>query len=183
MKTGLSIAVISAAVFLSCKKDKTYFHFTDKQLVFVNYSQGQQLKFIDTNSVLQPLKQDSYKREFREQLSFFGGTAAFTETYQVSYIAPNNSIGMQVHVASPSGALSLEINSYWSYAPLVIDSLQPALSSLVISGKTYDDVYLLKLYKNALYVNSTDTATLFINKQYGVIQLRYPNGKTITRAD
>jgi hypothetical protein len=184
MKVVFIIGIISATFFLSCKKEKTYLKFTDKQLVFVNYSKGQNLKFIDTASVLQTLTQGSYRREFREQLAITGSTGAFTEEYEVSYRAENNSsIGFQIDVDARSRSLSVEINSYWNHPLLNPDSLQPATSSLTISGKTYNDVHMLKMYKNAQYVNNADTATLFHNKQYGLIQLLYPNGKRIVRAD
>src|SRR5687767_2726947 len=171
MKVVLVIGIISATLFLSCKKEKSYLHFTDKQLIFVNYSKDQTLKFIDTTSVLQTLIQESYQREFRKQVGLYGETGALTEEYEVLYRAENNgSLGFQVHVDALNRSLSLEIESYWNHIALNPDSLRPAASSLTINGKTYNDVYLLTMYKNAQYVNSTDTATLFHNREYGIIQ-------------
>lgn len=184
MKAVLIIGIVSATLFLSCKKEKSYLHFTDKQLVFVNYSKGQNLKFIDTTSVLQTLKQEKYRREFRDQVGLYGKTGLLTEEYEVLYRAENNgSLGLQIDVDARNRSLSLEIESYWNHIALNPDSLQPAFSSLSINGKAYNDVYALKMYKNAQYVNSTDTTTLFHNKEYGVIQLLFPNGKKIVRAD
>ena len=184
MKAVLIIGIISVTLFLSCKKEKSYLHFTDKQLVFVNYSKGQSLKFIDTTSVVQTLTQESYRREFREQVGLYGKTGALTEEYEVLYRAENNgSLGLQIDVDALSRSLSLEIASYWNQIALNPDTLQPPFSSLSINGKTYDDVYALKMYKNGQYVNSTDTATQLHNKEYGVIQLLFPNGKRIIRVD
>jgi hypothetical protein len=184
MKAVLIIGIIGTIFFLSCKKEKSNLHFTEKQLVFVNYSKGQNLKFIDTTSVLQTLTQESYRREFREQVGLYGKTGALTEEYEVLYRAENNGgIGFHIDVDALNRSLSLEIDSYWNHIALNLDSLQPTISSLTINGKTYNDVYLLKMYKNAQYINSTDTATLFHNKEYGIIQLLFPNGKRIIRAD
>ena len=184
MKAILIIGIIGATLFSSCKKEKYYLHFTDKQLVFVNYSKGQSLKFIDTTSVLQTLIQDKYQREFREQVGLYGKTGALTEEYAVLYHAENNGrLGLQISVDAITRSLSLEIASYWNHFAISPDSLQATIASLTINGKTYNDVYTLKMYKNAQYINSTDTATLFHNKQYGVIQLLFPNGKRIIRVD
>ena len=57
MKPLLIIGIISV-IFFSCKKKKTYLIFTDKQLIFVNYSKAQNLKFFDTANILQTLTQD-----------------------------------------------------------------------------------------------------------------------------
>lgn len=183
MKAVIIIATLSATFFVSCRKKK-YLHFTDKQLVFVNYAKYQHLKFFDTTSVLQTLVQQSYRREFHEQVGIYGKTGELTEEYEVLYRAENNgSLGFQVGVDVLSPSLTLEIDSYWNHITLNPDSLQPAFSSLTINGKTYNDVYVLTMYKDAQYVNSVDTATLFHNKQYGIIQLLFPNGKKIIRAD
>jgi hypothetical protein len=184
MKPFLIIGIIGVTLFSSCKKKKTYLNFTDKQLVFVNYSKGQNLKFIDTTSVLQTLIQYKYKREFHEQVGLYGKTGAFTEEYEVLYRAENNgSLDLQISVDALNRSLSLEIVSYWNHIAINPDSLQPTIPSLTINGKTYNDIYLLKMYKNAQYINSSDTATLFHNKQYGVIQLLFPDGKKIVRSD
>ena len=183
MKPVFIIGIIGVTLFSSCKKKKTYLNFTDKQLVFVNYSKGQNLKFIDTTSVLQTLIQDKYRREFHELVGLYGKTGALTEEYEVLYRANNGSLGLQISMDALNSSLSLEIASYWNHIAMNPDSLQPAIPFLTINGKTYNDVYLLKMYKNAQYINSSDTATLFHNKEYGVIQLLFPDGKVIVRSD
>jgi hypothetical protein len=182
MRTVLIIAII-ATILLSCKKDKSYLRFTEKELVFVNYSTGQNLKFIDTAAVLQTLIQDQYTREFREQVGLYGRTGGLTEEYEVSYHAQNSDLDLHIQVDALNRSLSLEIASYWNHIAVSPDSLQPTIASMTISGKTYNDVYSLKMYKNAQYINNNDTATLFHNKQYGVIQLLFSNGKRIIRAE
>lgn len=162
----------------------TYLNFTDKQLVFVNYSKGQNLKFIDTTSVLQILIQDKYRREFREQVGLYGKTGALTEEYEVLYRAENNgSLGLHISVDAMNRSLSLEFASYWNNIVISPDSLRSTIPSLTINGETYSDVYTLKMYKNSQYINNNDTATLFHNRLFGVIQLLFPNGKKIVRAD
>lgn len=183
MKAILILGILSATLFSSCKKEKKYLYFTDRQLAFVNYSEGQNLKFIDTTSVLQSLVQDKYVREFNEHVGLFGNNS-YTEEYEVQYRAENNhNLGFQIKVGAADRSLLLQMLSYSNYIPAILDSLFPSIPSIIIDGKTYTDVYLLKMYKNGQYVNSSDTATLFHNKQYGIIQLLFPNGKRIIRAD
>ena len=183
MKAVLIIGIIATVLF-SCKKDKSYLRFTEKELVFVNYSKGQNLKFVDTALALQTLIQNQYRREFREQVGLYGRTGGLTEEYEVSYHVQNSdNLTLHVKVDALDRSLSLEMASYWNHVAVNPDSLQPTIPSLTISGKLYNDVYSLKMYKNAQYINNNDTATLFHNKQYGVIQLLFPNGKRIIRAD
>ena len=170
--------------FFSCKKEKTYLRFNEKQLVFVNYSKGQSLKFIDTASVPQTLIQDQYRREFREQVGLYGKTDALTEEYEVSYRSENNGhLGFHISVDAISRSLSIEFLSYYNNILTSPDSLQSTIPSLTINGQTYTDVYTLKMFKYSQYINNSDTATLFHNKQFGVIQLLFPNGKKVIRTD
>jgi hypothetical protein len=181
MKRILITGLISVILFSSCKK-KSYLYFSQKQLVFVNYSKGQALKFIDTASLLQPLSQYKYRREFREQVGLFGKTGALLEEYEVAYRGENSgSFGLQISVNAISSSLSIEFASYFNIVTSP-DSLQSTIPSMIINGKTYTDIYTLKMYKNQ-DLNNSDTATLFHNKEYGVIELLFPDGKKIVRAD
>jgi hypothetical protein len=181
MKRILIAGLIAVILFSSCKK-KSYLYFSQKQLVFVNYSKGQDLKFIDTASLLQPLSQYKYRREFREQVGLFGKTGALLEEYEVAYRGENSgSFGLQISVNAISRSLSIEFASYFNNVTSP-DSLQSTFPSMSINGKTYTDIYTLKMYKN-LDLNNSDTATLFHNKEYGVIELLFPDGKKIVRAD
>ena len=181
MKRILITGLIGVIVFSSCTK-KNYLYFSEKQLVFVNYSKGQDLKFVDTASLLQTLSQDEYHRQFREQLGVLGKTGNFIEEYEVAYRAQNGgSLGLHISVSANS-SVSLEFASYFN---LLIrpDSLQSTIPSMSVNGKTYTDIYTLKMYKNYQDINNSDTATLFHNKEYGVIQLLFPDGKKIMRVD
>jgi hypothetical protein len=181
MKRILIAGLIGVILFSSCKK-KSYLYFSQKQLVFVNYSNGQDLMFIDTASLLQPLSQYKYRREFREQVGLFGKTGALLEEYEVAYRGENSgSFGLQISVNAISRSLSIEFASYFNNVTSP-DSLQSTFPSMSINGKTYTDIYTLKMYKN-LDLNNSDTATLFHNKEYGVIELLFPDGKKIVRAD
>lgn len=182
MKRILITGLIGVIVFSSCTK-KNYLYFSEKQLVFVNYSKGQDLKFVDTASLLQTLSQNEYHRDFREQLGVLGKTGNFIEEYEVGYRAQNNgSLGLHISVSANS-SVSLEFASYSSNLLMSPDSLQSTIPSMAINGKTYTDIYMLKMYKNYQDINNSDTATLFHNKEYGVIQLLFADGKKIMRVD
>ena len=171
-------------MFFSCKKRSTYLRFSEKQLDFVNYSEGQIIKFIDTASTLQILKQNQYRRYFHEQIGILGRTGIFTEEYEVAYRAENNGgLGLQISVSALGRSLYVEIESYWNFYAIVLDSLQSTIPSLSVNGKIYRNVYPIKMYKHAQYIDNSDTATLFSNREYGIIQLVFPNGKKIVRAD
>ena len=169
-------------VLLSCKKEKTYVPFSEKELVFVNYSQGQQLKFIDTASSVHTLIQNNFRREFYELIGITGAKGTFVEKYEVSYV-PQNAGDLSLFISQDAMMPSLNITfaSYQAYA--VPDSLSPTFSAVTVNGREYTEVYRLTMYKNGLYINNTDTAVLFHNKQFGVIQLQFPGGKKIMRTD
>ncbi len=83
MKLSIYITAIIATLF-SCKKREVNRDFTSNELDFVNYSQGQSIKFIDTNLVTYSLSQTSFEHDFR-QFSVIGGTRYLGEYYGVSY--------------------------------------------------------------------------------------------------
>ncbi len=62
------------------------------------------------------------------------------------------------------------------------DSLN-AVNSIVINGMAYNNVYSIKVYKQNPQFNSNDSATLYSNKQFGIIQLLFPDGKRIVRTN
>jgi len=180
MKTFFIIGIIALTLF-SCKKDKTYQPFAEKQLVFVNYTKDQSLKFIDTTSAIQTLTQNQFRREYREEIGLYGRTGKLFEEYEVSYYPPNNGdIDLQVTTVANLPFVDLVFASYRTSARL--DSLSYTFPTLTINGKEYAEVYKLKVYKYGQPINN-DTATLFHNKQYGFIQLLFPNGKKIVRVD
>jgi len=164
----------------SCRKER-YYHFTEKQLAFVNYTEGQPIKFIDTASVVHTLTQSSYVRKFREGFGIAGKNGHFTEEYQVTYYAPNNG-NLDLYVHMKGALLALSFTSY-GVTDAFPDSLTYTYPTLTINGKEYNEVYTLKLIKNKPYLDKNDTATLFHNKEFGVIQLLFPNGKKIMRVD
>jgi len=179
MKVLLIIGLLSVTLY-SCRKE-TYLHFTEKQLVFVNYTEGQSIKFIDTASVVHTLVQNSYERKFHESVGIFGRSGNFLEQYQVTYYAPNND-DLDLTVSMRGPVLELTFASY-GLINARPDSLTYTYPTLTINGKAYNEVYTLKLIQNSPYTNTTDTATLFHNKEFGVLQLLFPNGKKIMRVD
>lgn len=186
MKAFLIIGVMGLLLF-SCKKEKSYFPFTEKQLVFVNYSKGQSLKFIDSASVVQTLEQYQFRREFREPVGLFGKTGFLLEEYEVAYSARGNSnLGLYINLNAKEPYLHISFANikFASYQAMVMpDSLHYTFPSLTVNGKVYPEVYTIKVYKDGQYLNNTDTATLFHSKGSGVIQLLFPNGKKIVRTD
>jgi len=180
MKQLLILSIVGL-IFFSCKKDKTYHSFNEKQLAFVNYSNGQNLKFIDTSSVVQAIQQFQFHRDFREQVGLFGKMGILSEEYEVTYSPGNSDLGLHISLGAQLPFVDVTFASYQTFQR--IDSLNYSFPSVTINGKNYSDVYTLKVYKNGQQINNNDTATLFHNKQFGVIQLMYPNGKRIIRVD
>ena len=177
----LLILGITVLLFFSCKKDKIYHSFNEKQLVFVNYSNGQDLKFIDTSSVVQTIQQFQFHRDFREQVGLYGKTGVLSEEYEVIYSPGNSDLDLRIGLGAQLPFLDITFTSYHTTERL--DSLKYTIPTITINGKNYSEVYTLKVYKNGQYINNNDTATLFHNKQFGVIQLLFPNGKKIIRTD
>jgi hypothetical protein len=177
----LLILSITGLIFFSCKKEKIYHSFNEKQLVFVNYSKGQNLKFIDTSLVVQTIQQFQFHRDFREQVGLYGKTGVLSEEYEVVYSPGNSDLDLHISLMAQVPVLDVTFASYRISQRL--DSLNFTFPSITINGKSYSEVYTLKVYKNGQYINNNDTATLFHNKQFGVIQLLFPNGKKIIRTD
>ncbi len=186
-------------ILTSCKKDK-YYKFSSKELDFVNYGEGQTIKVIDTNLITHTLVQRAYKREFHERWSTFTPSRQFSETYEVSYLTQPGtytySLGFSISLDKERKTLDIDFNGYGLFANP--DSLHPSISLISINGVNYSDVYTLKVYSlsgtaagtygqfvfiNGQYTRNTDTATLYHNRQYGVIQLLFPNGKRIIRTE
>lgn len=172
----------------SCKKDKpVYKPFTDIELTFVSYSTGQNIKFIDTNNLSHNLSQSHYLREFAQFTGLSGKSNNFQEKYEVSFYSNNSSdlylklfLYGQFHPYTP-GELIIDFSNYKVLCRA--DSLYSVINSIIINNNNYENVYSFKAYKNGIIVNNHDTATILYNKQYGVIRLLFPNGKTITRTN
>jgi len=177
----LLILSITGLVFFSCKKEKTYHSFNEKQLVFVNYSNDQDLKFIDSSSIVQTIQQSQYHRDFREQVGLYGKTGVLSEEYEVAYSPGNSDLNLHISLTAWVPLVDIAFASYQTSERL--DLLNYTFPAITINGKGYSEVYTLKVYKNGQQINNNDTATLFHNKQFGVIQLLFPNGKKIIRTD
>lgn len=183
------IKIIPILFFLfSCTKKNTYQSFSEKELDFVSYSTKQTIRLIDTNNTVRTLIQDTLERKFREFLGFYGRTHNFHESYSVRYfsITPGPSLGFSIDLSGKFypyalGELNIFFNDYIIVA--IVDSLRPAAPALTISGTTYSNVYSLKAYKFGGTPNNTDTATMYYNRQYGIIQFLFPNGKSFTRTN
>ena len=170
-------------IHVSCKKEE-YLRFTEKQSIFVNYEKDQVLKFIDSSLNIQTLEQTKFRRDFHETRTLYGGTGNFYEQYEVSYRPRDNGdLFFNVKVQREF-ACSLDITFFtFNTRDVCIDSLPAPIPSISINGKTYTDVYLVKMYGGSNFPNSIDTATLYHNKQFGVIQLLFRDGKKIVRTD
>lgn len=183
----MKLLIFTTATILtlaSCKKDKIYNSFSSKELHFVSYTEGQSLKFIDTNLITYSLTQNVFLREFDEQIGLYGRTGFFSENYEVSYSSNGSTLAFGFNISLSTRSIpSLHINfcDYGLYA--APDSILTTINSIVINGITYKNVYTIKGYKNEQYLNNNDTAILYHNKQYGIIQLLFPNGKRIVRTE
>lgn len=181
MKTLLFVSV-ALLVLLSCTKEKHYHRFTGKELDFINYTERQTIKFIDTNTVIHTLEQKVYRRDFHETVSIYGRTGSFLERYEVLYQSlTGNSVGLDISFDKEQRTISVDFCNYKIFT--TIDSLDQILPAVTINGTTYTDVYTMKVYKLGSYPGNSDTATLYHNKQSGVIQLLFPNGRRILRTD
>ena len=167
--------------FSACKKDR-YYEFSGKELDFVNYNEGQVIKFIDTTSVTYTLKQSAFRRDFFEVVSILVGTGDFMEQYQVSYVPTvGNSLFLGISHDKNSKTIDVDFCNYSVAANK--DSLFQGFPEITINGVRYTNAYAIKVYKNEPLGGNSDTATLYPNRQYGVLQLMFPDGKRIVRTD
>lgn len=180
--------LILIAAFSSCYDNDERYPFSEKELDFVTYKEGQNLKFIDTIGITHTLIQNDYEREFNELVGLYGGIG-FYEEYEVEYVRQgNNGIWLQVDLESFQSRLNIQL---WDYQVNRIadpsnsnsEPLEINYKSLMIDGNKYNNVYSLKATKKWASKNSTDTATLFWNREYGAIQLLFPNGKVVNRVE
>src|SRR5262245_42959734 len=137
MKSLITCGLLCFSI-ISCKKDKTYLSFTPKQLDFVNYTNGQNLKFTDTTATIQTLQQTQYRREFHEQVGLYGKTGVLSEEYEVTYQSQSSSdLYLFINVAANIPFPSINFASYHAVAKL--DSLNYSLASININGKVYNN--------------------------------------------
>ena len=117
MKKTLLFVTVLITILTSCKKEKHY-KFSSKELDFVNYSEGQTIKFIDTNLSSRTLVQGTYKRDFHERYSMFMKTGEFSETYEVSYHTQtgNYAMGLSIALDKESKTLDIDFNGYELFA-------------------------------------------------------------------
>jgi len=178
----LIYTTVIITIFSSCKKHEVNRDFTSNELDFVNYSQGQAIKFIDTNFITYSLSQTLFEHDFR-QFSVIGGTRYLGEYYEVSYSNNVNATTFNYNItlrAASRPSMEINFNNYGVAA--TPDSLN-AVNSIIINGMAYNNVYSIKVYKQNPQFNSNDSATLYSNKQFGIIQLLFPDGKRIVRTN
>jgi hypothetical protein len=177
-------------IFGSCKKGKVVYNsFTEKELDFVSYVEGQELKIIDSIGAPHILGQSLYNREFKKLgRGWFDWTSKFQEQYEVGFNSVSNSplISIRLYLYSEfhgytPGQIAIAVNNYSAFS--FPSKLTPPANNVVINSINYQNVYRLKAYKDGIEVNNTDTASIYWNKQYGFIQLSFPNGKAFTRTN
>ena len=173
-------------LLFSCTKDKVYKPFSERELDFVNYSVGQTIRLLDTNNAVHTFVQDTLQREFREFIGINGRTHDFHELFSVQYYSTIEPLGFSIGISGKFypytlGELSIFFGDYMIIA--IVDSLRPTMPTLTITGTTYSNVHSLKAYKYGWSPNNTDTATMYYNKQYGIIQFLFPNGKSFIRTN
>ena len=189
MLKHLSIVLLVIGL-ASCRKEKTiYNYFTEKELDFVSYADGQDIKIIHSTGVTHVLWQSLYKREFSKlRKGWFDRTAKFQEQYEVGFNSATNSPFLSIRLYLYSeflsytpGQIAISVNEYKSNTQA--RSLNAPASEITINTVNYKNVYRFKAYKNGITVNNADTATIYWNKQNGFIQLLFPDGKSVTRMD
>ena len=174
-------------VLFSCSKQNNYHPFSDKELSFVSYSSGQTIRFVDTNNIVHTLTQKAFKREYHEFIGIYGSTGDFHESFSVQYSSSiDPDLGFFIGLNGkfyPYTLGNLNINFSNFIVDELVDSLNSLSAAISIAGNAYSNVYSLKAYKNGRTFTNIDTATIFYNRQYGIIQLLLPNGKSCTRVN
>ncbi|AHM63384.1 hypothetical protein D770_25705 [Flammeovirgaceae bacterium 311] len=172
-------------IFTACfgANDNIKYHFDEEQLDFIAYDEGQSLSLIDTIGVRYVLNQNEYKRDFRKVIGYWGVEGHY-EYYQVDFSpSDNHKPRLTVELYTEDSHLWIEFWGYTVYAPVKHNTgndpqFKDIYQSINIDGKIYEDVYKLIAYKDD---HMNESATLFWNKEHGVIQLLLSNGKTVTR--
>lgn len=181
---SIAAALLVLFGFSSCEKDPNYIRFSEKELDFVSYKEGQMIEFIDTSGHINVLKQQDYNRDFFELFGFFGSHDEFVEQYWVSYGALSGGMSLYLSVEAEKGGLgpgfSLSVNDFRNENWLSSFALPEIIMD--VNGRAYENVYAIKLYK-VQNISKTDSATVFWNRQFGLLQMMYSNGKSITRVD
>ena len=184
IRTVFAILIILSST--SCKKKPAYDSFNEKDLDFVSYYSDAKktIKFIDTSGVINSWRQTNYNRYFHELISIYGATGHFQEDYTVSYIPNSGSGELYISVTSASYGQPDKLSlSFYDYAnEISIANLNQQSNSLVINGITYNKVYSFKLYMFTVS-NKYDSASLLFNRDHGIIQMKYSNGRIVTRTD
>jgi hypothetical protein len=178
------VSLVSFLIFFAaCKKQEVYHAFTSQEEDFISYRKDQPLKFVDTSGVTQTLSQLYYRREYLQVRSGFLPSGIFYEWYNVDYFcAEKTNFSLGVSASAPPYHW-VEINFELYNRIINLDSLPEKKDNILINGSGYNGVYRMKMNKGYGLLNTADTATLFYNKEYGVIQLLFPNGKSITRTN
>lgn len=177
------IVLLITVGFSSCDKKK-YFPFSEKELEFAAYAEGQKIRFIDTSHVLNELEQTHYSRIYIDFPGLF--VTDFIEKYYVEYspvLSRTVPLSLELYGKGPDNGGGVLLRFFGYYSSANPDSLAAANAPVTINGRNYVGVYSLKAYKQGPGFAKTDSAIIFFNKQYGVIQMLLPNGKSITRVD
>ena len=180
MKYTLILTVLLVA-FAGCKKDIHIFPFDSRQSDFANYSRGQVLKFIDTASSQKTLNQIIYNRDFWRPNGDAKRSITEFERYTAMYESNDKTLSIDLYTeANAPKPVFIRVNHY--FAKFLSTEVDHAYSTININGVSYSNVYKIKMIKMSS-PDASDTATLFHNREYGVIQVLFPNGKAITRID
>lgn len=184
--SGLTFFIMFLLLLTACFSKKDNYPFSETELDFLAYDEGQNLSFIDTSGVTHALLQHEYKRDFYEVIGILG-SQGFYERYKLAYRPANeNQPVLRLSLESHMSELNIDFFGYTINAlvdpPFSHPSLAIIHESIAINGNSYEDVYTLTATRYP-EINKADTATLFWNKEYGILQLLLPNGKSVTRVD
>lgn len=187
--TGAAVfsSILSLASCLSANDDDMN-PLSGNELDFVSYEQGETIKLEDTTGFVHQMDQSAYGNKFTQRTGWWG-SVGFYETYRVRFTSTDSAhFYLAVDVDAHSSYLYVRLSGYTAEIIVEprssnVEPLQKNYDTYIIDGKSYNDVYTLKMFKAFESKDSPDTAKLFWNREYGAIQLLFPDGKTIIRVD
>lgn len=178
--------ILMITLVLSCEDNPCYANFSTIGKDFIAYEKYQKITMIDTNNVVHHLVQTKYIRDFQESCGILACSNDFRERYEVEYkSASDETWGFHLCLYSKycdqgdfeifniSNKLSdkYDTNTWIFFENTNI--LRIKYDFIDVNGITFSDVYELTGYIDK------GTLTILYNHQYGIIQILFPNNKSI----
>jgi len=167
--------------------NKRYYEFTAEEAEFMAYEKGQIIKFKDTSDVTHIMEQTKHLIGYFEDNHIFG--TDFIKEYEVTYQSISDPSFIHAVVVGAdhskfSGGVNVRLGEYQAPDPYSTTTLSLPTLKETINGKEYTKVHKLKAIRWRGYRPPlSDTATMYFNKEYGLLKVLFPSGKSITRVD